>query len=211
MSRAGKAERDVAFTAFVESASPSLLRTAWLLTGDHHAAHDLVQAALVRTYVAWPRVRSESALAYARRILVNERTDRWRRHGSEVAVAALPEPSSSSLATDGSDDRDAVVRLLARLPEQQRRVVVLRYYVDLSEQAVADLLNVSVGTVKSTASRGLAALRAELAADPGVATAVTTATTATASHPTSTRTSTTAATTTSGTTTTAATAEGGVR
>ena len=168
MSTVGKSERDVAFTAFVESASPSLLRTAWLLTGDHHAAHDLVQAALVRTYVAWPRVRSESALAYARRILVNERTDRWRRHGSEVAVAVLPEaaspsPSSSSSATDGSDDRDAVVRLLARLPEQQRRVVVLRYYVDLSEQAVADLLDLSVGTVKSTASRGLAALRAELA------------------------------------------------
>ncbi|WP_392542900.1 SigE family RNA polymerase sigma factor [Oryzobacter telluris] len=162
MSRTGKAERDAAFTAFVERASPSLLRTAWLLTGDHHAAHDLVQAALVRTYVAWPRVRSESALAYARRILVNERTDRWRRHGSEVVVASLPEAAASS-ATTGSDDRDAVVRLLARLPEQQRRVVVLRYYVDLSEQAVADLLNLSVGTVKSTASRGLAALRAELA------------------------------------------------
>lgn len=160
MSTAGKSERDVAFTAFVESASPSLLRTAWLLTGDHHAAHDLVQAALVRTYVAWPRVRSESALAYARRVLVNERTDRWRRHGAEVAVAALPEGRGAS-GTDGSDDRDAVVRLLARLPEQQRRVVVLRYYVDLSEQAVADLLNLSVGTVKSTASRGLAALRAE--------------------------------------------------
>jgi RNA polymerase sigma-70 factor (sigma-E family) len=166
MSTAGKSERDVAFTAFVESASPSLLRTAWLLTGDHHVAHDLVQAALVRTYVAWPRVRSESALAYARRILVNERTDRWRRHGSEVAVAVLPEGASSSSSSSsmaGSDDRDAVVRLLARLPEQQRRVVVLRYYVDLSEQAVADLLDLSVGTVKSTASRGLAALRAELA------------------------------------------------
>ena len=164
MDRTGKVERDAAFTAFVELASPSLLRTAWLLTGDHHVAHDLVQAALVRTYVAWPRVRSDSALAYARRILVNERTDRWRRHGAEVAVAALPEAASStSSSTAGSDDRDAVVRLLARLPEQQRRVVVLRYYVDLSEQAVADLLNLSVGTVKSTASRGLAALRAELA------------------------------------------------
>lgn len=161
MSRTAKAERDRAFTAFVQSASPSLLRTAWLLTGDHHAAHDLVQAALVRTYVAWPRVRAESALAYARRVLVNERTDRWRRHGAEVAVAALPETGSTS-ATDGSEDRDAVVRLLARLPEQQRKVVVLRYYADLSEQATADLLNLSVGTVKSTASRGLAALRAQL-------------------------------------------------
>ena len=168
MSRAGKAERDAAFTAFVESASPSLLRTAWLLTGDHHAAHDLVQAALVRTYVAWPRVRAESALAYARRVLVNERTDRWRRQGSEVVVASPPEAPASS-STAGPDDRDAVVRLLARLPEQQRRVVVLRYYCDLSEQAVADLLNLSVGTVKSTASRGLTALRATLAADPTAA------------------------------------------
>ena len=77
------------------------------------------------------------------------------------------EPASSSTA--GPDDRDAVVRLLARLPEQQRRVVVLRYYCDLSEQAVADLLNLSIGTVKSTASRGLTALRATLAADPTAA------------------------------------------
>ena len=81
MDRTGKRERDAAFTAFVEQATPSLLRTAWLLTGDHDAAHDLVQAALVRTYVAWPRVRPETALAYSRRILVNQRTDRWRRHG----------------------------------------------------------------------------------------------------------------------------------
>jgi RNA polymerase sigma-70 factor (sigma-E family) len=203
------AERDAAFTAFVEQASPSLLRTAWLLTGDHHAAHELVQAALVKTYVAWPRVRPEGALAYARKVLVNERTDGWRRRRGEVVVGEVPERPAP--AQTASEDRDLVVRLLATLPDQQRRVVVLRYYVDLSEQAVADLLNVSVGTVKSTASRGLAALRAELAADPGVATAVTTAPGTTASRPPSTRTSTTAATTTSGTTTTAATAEGGVR
>ena len=63
MGSATKSERDAAFTAFVHQASPSLLRTAWLLTGDHHTAHDLVQAALVRTYVAWPRVRADSALA----------------------------------------------------------------------------------------------------------------------------------------------------
>ena len=162
MSRSAKTERDEAFTAFVETASPSLLRTAWLLCGDHHTAHELVQAALVRTYVAWPRVRSESALAYARRVLVNERTDRWRRQRGEVAVADPPEVGAPP-GTPGAEDRDVVVRLLSRLPEQQRRVIVLRYYVDLSEQAVADLLDVSVGTVKSTASRGLAALRAELA------------------------------------------------
>jgi DNA-directed RNA polymerase specialized sigma24 family protein len=91
MSRSAKTERDAAFTAFVETASPALLSTAWLLTGDHHAAHELVQAALVRTHVAWPRVRSESALTYARRVLVNERTDRWRPQRGEVAVAEPPE------------------------------------------------------------------------------------------------------------------------
>jgi RNA polymerase sigma-70 factor (sigma-E family) len=162
MGSATKSERDAAFTAFVHQASPSLLRTAWLLTGDHHTAHDLVQAALVRTYVAWPRVRADSALAYTRRVLVNERTDRWRRHGAEVALAAVPETTSPG-PESVTDERDAVVRLLARLPDQQRRVVVLRYYVDLSEQATADALNISVGSVKSAASRGLATLRAELA------------------------------------------------
>jgi RNA polymerase sigma-70 factor (sigma-E family) len=165
MNRSGKGERDAAFTAFVEQATPSLLRTAWLLTGDHHAAHDLVQAALVRTYVAWPRVRPETALAYARRILVNERTDRWRRHGAELTVAATPE--SAAAASSTTEDRDVVVRLLATLPEQQRRVVVLRYYADLSEQATADALNISVGSVKSAASRGLATLRTRLATIEG--------------------------------------------
>jgi RNA polymerase sigma-70 factor (sigma-E family) len=159
-------QRDVAFTAFAEQASAPLLRTAWLLTGDHHAAHDLVQAALVKTYLAWPRVRPEGALAYARRVLVNERTDTWRRRRKEVAVARAPEtPAADDTTSVG--DRDLVVRLLARLPDQQRRVVVLRYYVDLSEQAVADLLDISVGSVKSAASRGLASLRDELAGVEG--------------------------------------------
>ena len=165
MDRTGKAERDAAFTAFVEQATPSLLRTAWLLTGNHDAAHDLVQAALVRTYVAWPRVRPETALAYARRILVNERTDRWRRTGAELAVATPPE--SAATAGSATEDRDVVVRLLATLPDQQRKVVVLRYYADLSEQATADVLNISVGTVKSASSRGLVTLRAQLAGIEG--------------------------------------------
>lgn len=108
MGNATKSERDAAFTAFVHQASPSLLRTAWLLTGDHHTAHDLVQAALVRTYVAWPRVRADSALAYTRRVLVNERTDRWRRHGAEVALAAVPETTSPG-PESVTDERDAVV------------------------------------------------------------------------------------------------------
>ncbi|MEO9093376.1 MAG: SigE family RNA polymerase sigma factor [Ornithinibacter sp.] len=162
----GRTERDAAFTAFAEQASPSLLRTAWLLTGDHHAAHELVQAALVKTYVAWPRVRPEGALSYARRIVVNERTDSWRRRRGEVVVAEVPEKGSRA-DEDTTADRDLVVRLLAGLPEQQRRVVVLRYYTDLSEQATADLLHISVGSVKSSASRGLSALRAQWAHTEG--------------------------------------------
>ena len=163
----GRAARDAAFTTFVEQASPSLLRTAWLLTGDHHAAHDLVQAALVKTYVAWRRVTPETALAYARRVLVNERTDTWRRRHGEVAVADLPEQHGAPDPSGTTDDRDQVVRLLAGLPPQQRRVVVLRYYTDLSEQATAETLGISLGAVKSAAHRGLAALRSQLAAAEG--------------------------------------------
>ncbi|MBR7743852.1 SigE family RNA polymerase sigma factor [Phycicoccus sp. BSK3Z-2] len=163
----GRAERDAAFAAFVEQASPSLLRTAWLLTGDHHAAHDLVQASLVKTYVAWRRVTPETALAYARRVLVNERTDVWRKRHGEVTVADVPEDRGGRDPMRTTDDRDQVVRLLAGLPEQQRRVVVLRYYTDLSERATADALGISVGAVKSAAHRGLAALRERLAVVEG--------------------------------------------
>jgi RNA polymerase sigma-70 factor (sigma-E family) len=160
---ADKARRDAEFTAFMAQAGPSLLRTAWLLTGDADRARELVQAALVKTYVAWRRVRRDDALAYTRRVLVNHKTDVWRLSRREVVSPELPE----SVAAEGSgvvDQRDEVVRLLQRLPAQQRRVVVLRYYADLSEQAVAEALGISVGAVKSAASRGLTTLRASTTA-----------------------------------------------
>jgi RNA polymerase sigma-70 factor (sigma-E family) len=161
------AEREAAFTHFMEQAGPSLLRTAWLLTGDAHDAQELTQAALVKTYVAWGRVRDGEGLAYARRVLVNHRTDRWRATRLERPTDTMPEPSPRPAdPMRGSDDRDLVVRLLATLPEQQRRVVVLRYYTDLSEKATAEALGISVGAVKSAASRGLAALRAGLTDAP---------------------------------------------
>ncbi len=158
MIRRGKAERDEEFAAFMAQANPSLMRTAWLLTGSQDQAHELVQAALVKTYAAWHRVRPGEGLAYARRILVNHRTDTWRRTRGEVVLEHLPERGMAPGAV--TEDRDVIVRLLAQLPNQQRRVVVLRYYSDLSEQAVADVLGISVGAVKSAASRGLATLRA---------------------------------------------------
>ncbi|WP_020143090.1 SigE family RNA polymerase sigma factor [Terracoccus sp. 273MFTsu3.1] len=161
------AARDADFTAFMEQAGPALLRTAWLLTGDHHRAQELTQASLVKTYVAWPRVREGEALAYARRVLVNYRTDVWRATRRELVTDSPPEAGSGTSRRDAvttSDDRDLVVRLLRTLPEQQRTVVVLRYYTDLSEQATAEVLGISVGAVKSAGSRGLAALRSALAA-----------------------------------------------
>ena len=152
-----KAERDAAFTAFMTDATPSLLRTAWLLTGSADRAQELVQAAFVKTYAAWPRVRRESALAYARRVLVNQKTDTWRRTSREFVVDDVPE---RQVAPNGTvEHRDQILRMLELLPRQQRTIVVLRYYQDLSEQQVADTLGISVGTVKSAASRGLATLR----------------------------------------------------
>ena len=157
MGRESKAERDAAFTAFMTDATPSLLRTAWLLTGSTDRSQELVQAAFVKTYAAWPKVRRESALAYARRVLVNQKTDTWRKTSRELIVDGVPEHGIRP--DDKVEHRDEILRLLELLPRQQRTVVVLRYYQDLSEQQVADLLGISVGSVKSAGSRGLATLR----------------------------------------------------
>jgi len=157
----------------MDQAGPALLRTAWFLTGDTDRGQELTQAAFVKTYVAWHKIDHERALAYARRCLVNHRTDVWRATRHEVAadaLAGLELRSSSDSQSDSqsrsrdsvvatTDHRDDLVRRLSRLPEQQRKVVVLRYYADQSEAAVAEALGISIGTVKSTASRGLAALR----------------------------------------------------
>lgn len=157
--------QDAEYTAFVRAASGSLTRTAWLLTGDADLAAELVQEALVKTYLAWRRVRHGEAAAYARRVLVNLNIDRWRRRPatpSQDLDRAVP-----SRAEQVVDDRDEVARMLATLPPQQRRVIVLRYYNDLSEADVADHLGISVGAVKSAASRGLATLRTQYAPATG--------------------------------------------
>lgn len=148
---------DETFAAFVASAQPQLLRTAYFLTGSQDRARELTQEALVRAYAAWPRVREEQSLAYVRRILVNLRTDEARRIRRQFPTDALTEVAVP--ADTRVEDRDEVLQLLSRLPRQQRTVVVLRHCCDLSEQDVADTLGVSVGAVKSAASRGLATLR----------------------------------------------------
>lgn len=162
--------RDAEFTTFVERHQQDLLRTAWLLVGDAHRAEELTQQALVRTYGAWSRARSGDPLAYARRVLVNLRVDAWRRRRREVLVPPEDLPDSASGAPSTADrnaDRDQLVRALALLSPRQRRVVVLRHFLGLSEADVALDLGVSVGTVKSTSSRALARLRTALAAPDG--------------------------------------------
>ncbi len=160
---------DDEFTAFVVRHQDTLLRTAWLLIGDAHRAEELTQQALVRTYTAWSRARTGDPLAYARRVLVNLRTDTWRRRRREVLVGHLPDEATHLGASPVRDtaadqaDRDHLMRALATLTPRQRRVVVLRHLSGLPEAEVADLLGVSVGTVKSTSSRALAQLRGVLA------------------------------------------------
>lgn len=122
--------------------------------------------ALLKTYLAWGRIRTADALPYARRIVVNQRIDTWRHTRKETATGELPERAGPD-GTGAVEARDSVVRLLAHLPEQQRKVVVLRHYADLGEAQVAELLGISVGAVKSAASRGLAALRSHAAPSEG--------------------------------------------
>ena len=160
-------DRDEEFTAFVREASPSLSRTAWLLVGSRDAAADLVQAVLVKTYLAWGRVDRTTAAAYARRVMVNDNIDRWRKRHGEITVPEVHDRPGGRF-DDSVTTQVQVQRMLATLPPQQRRVVVLRYYDDLTEAQVAEALGVSVGTVKSTAHRALAALRTHLIAEGGV-------------------------------------------
>jgi RNA polymerase sigma-70 factor (sigma-E family) len=172
--RSSKEDRDTSFAEFMDLGGPALLRTAWFLTGDTDRAQELTQAALVKTYLVWHKIDRDNPLAYARRCLVNHKIDVWRatRHevvtdltspGFEFVSGSWPKLNESAVET--TDHRDDLVRRLSRLPEQQRKIVVLRYYADQSEAAVADALDISIGTVKSAASRGLAALRQHAKSD----------------------------------------------
>lgn len=144
------------FTEFVSANSRSLLRAAWLLTGDWSTAEDLVQTSLA---AAWPRWSSiaTSPHAYVRKIMTTTYL-RWRRRRwtGEVPTEALPEPMSTE--ADG-DARLSIQAALATLPARQRAAVVLRYFADLSEADTAAALGCSVGAVKSHTARALARLR----------------------------------------------------
>ncbi|MGH3386079.1 MAG: SigE family RNA polymerase sigma factor [Nocardioidaceae bacterium] len=154
----GRPTWEADFETFVVAAWPRLRRAAYLLTGNHQDAEDLVQTVLARTYVAWPRIKQDDVYAYARRSLVNANIDRSRRR----RFTDVPVPPDGVLAGPShtaADDRDEIVRLLQCLSPRERAVVVLRYYCDASVRQVAAELGISAGTVKSTASRSLEKLR----------------------------------------------------
>jgi RNA polymerase sigma-70 factor (sigma-E family) len=156
------AERDAAFSDFVAARQTHLRRIAYALCGDWHKADDLLQTALTKLYVAWPRIRHEGGEeAYVRQIMVRANIDEsrrpWRR---ERATDVVPDRPTDPAPVE---ERSALFDALQALPAQQRRVVVLRHWLGLSVRETADELGIGEGTVKSHSSRGLAALEAVLA------------------------------------------------
>ncbi|WP_246012121.1 SigE family RNA polymerase sigma factor [Myceligenerans xiligouense] len=173
-------DKNAEFTEFMRSARDPLHRMAFLLCGDRHRAEELTQQTFERCYRHWHKARQGEPLVYARRILANLRIDTWRRTRREVLAgpedllnapaAGSESPRAGSVATPATrtvEDRDAVVRALLQLPLKQRRVVVMRHLLDLSETEVSRELGMPLGTVKSTASRGLTQLRTILEARGG--------------------------------------------
>lgn len=146
------------FTAFASASGPRLLRFGVLLCGDRAQAEDLTQEALARVYVRWSRLRGDNPEAYARRTMINAQASWWRSPWSARRVAVVPDLAGPD-AYASADDREMVLAALRTLPARMRAVVVLRYWLGLSEQETAAELGVSAGSVKSQASRGLARLR----------------------------------------------------
>ena len=148
------------FRAFVAARSPALLRAAHLLTGDAHAAQDLVQDALARLVAQWGRV--DDPEAYTRVCMHRLTISRWRRHryGRELSHSQVPDqPARGADPERVVDDRLALREALLRLTPRQRAVLVCRHVEDLDESTTAARLGISVGTVRSTNHRALARLR----------------------------------------------------
>ncbi|MFW6870257.1 SigE family RNA polymerase sigma factor [Nocardioides sp. CPCC 206347] len=158
-----RTERELAYVEFAASRRDQLRRIAYGMCGDWHQADDLVQNALIKLYVAWPRVvRGGKEDAYVRKILLNAAIDESRRPSRrERTTEALPEVATAAATT--VEDRDSLVSALQELPAQQRATVLLRHWLGLSVTETARELGIAEGTVKSHCSRGLEALRGLLA------------------------------------------------
>ena len=158
------ADRDAAFSDFVQARRSHLRRVAYAICGDWHRADDLVQTALVKLYVAWPRiVRDGGEEAYVRTIIVRANIDEHRRPASRERVG-LPDDDRPGREPLPVEERSALFDALQALPTMQRKVVVLRHWLGLSVEETARELRISTGTVKSHSSRGLERLQVALTA-----------------------------------------------
>lgn len=160
--------RDEDFAEFVLARTPALLRFAYLVTGDAHLAEDLTQEALVRAHRKWSSIVGDNGPEpYVRKIIMRQYLS-WRRLGSSTEIPVAAVPDGPARQGDGSDvvERDALWTMLASLTRMQRAVVVLRYYEDLADEEIAQLLGVRRATVRVHAFHALATLRAALAAAP---------------------------------------------
>jgi RNA polymerase sigma-70 factor (sigma-E family) len=151
-----RAEQEREFTEFVAARGAALGRTAYLLTGDHHHAEDLLQTALVEAARRWERL--DEPEAYVRRTLYTRNISRWRR--SRFREVELAEHHDEASAPHDPSLRITLEQALARLTDRQRTVLVLRYFDDLTEVETARVLGISPGTVKSTNRQALSKLRA---------------------------------------------------
>ncbi|MFD7683865.1 SigE family RNA polymerase sigma factor [Streptomyces sp. NPDC060187] len=164
--RDGKQVRDAEFQQFMTGHWPRLTRTAFLLTGDRHAAEDLAQSTLERVYASWRRVgAADDPEAYVRRVMINMHARKHRRKLKEFLAPRDDADLVGDIADADdlmarADDRDALLGALTGLPPRQREAVVLRYWADLTETQTAEAMGCSVGTVKSNAAKGIAKLRA---------------------------------------------------
>lgn len=144
------------FESFVAARRDALLKSAYLLTGSHEDAEDLVQTALIKVVPKWSRI-ADHPEPYVRQVLARESINRWRRRRwREVTTTLLPD---SPVTDDDGSEREVLRSALLTLSPRQRAVMVLRYYEDLTERETAHLLGLSLGTVKSYAKGGLERLR----------------------------------------------------
>jgi RNA polymerase sigma-70 factor (sigma-E family) len=158
----GREDEVAEFSAFVATNQTKMVRLAELLTGDRSRAEDLAQHGFAQAYAAWRRIRHGEPDLYVRRCIVNAHTDWWRRRSwREQPFALIPEEPSISDESAALAEREMVLRALARLTQRERLVLVLRFYLDLSELEIAAQLKIAPGTVKSAASRALGKLRSD--------------------------------------------------
>ena len=165
-----QAQHAPAYEEYAAAAWPALYRSSYLLTGNHADAEDLAQQTLLQAYRSWAKVsRADQPAAYVRRmqtnLFISQRRPQGRRMELLTDAPPEPRPASRSGQAAGPEDRMVLWPHIASLPPQQRAVIVLRYYEQLSEREIADALGCSTGNVKSTAHRALKALRAAIGSE----------------------------------------------